>query len=313
MTSKLKPPARILGDSFAAEANKVYVYRDKGNGRPDGSYLKVYDPGPKGVEKEQLERDLGPGTYVLFAKIGGTLQKESVLIPGEIRSNEDETPDDLSNKHLARILEKKMILEQFHKKEPDALELIRTFGEFIRPQQSQGIEHFYEGVNFGTESAGSGPEFSPEEMLTRWGLSQVDQSKRQNELKQLVAFMRKGFATIAGKITRIDAKIENLEQQIEEMTIDAGEIPEDEDARKGKDPMELISILFELPDEVAVDSHKILNYLEFADRATEGALRAEMRKLRGRGLDEYIEASLLSKNRGQFKEQYTEAAHLFTE
>lgn len=290
--TKSKKKSSMLGESFSADNNTVYVYRDRGDGRPDGSNIAKYD---HPIEKADLEKDLPPGMYVIITKNDdGGVSRDPVILAG----NPDKTKGAGTN--FKELMEMQVLANTINPRPTvDPLELVRTIGEVLKPgggQAGDGMGHFYEGVNFGSETGGP-PD--PAAMLAQWGLQQADTAKGDNRLKKLEGAISKAFAIIAKKITLLSTEVTALKTQIDETTIDELEVPENEGVSTMQNPMDLITTILELDPEQLLDKKHVMNLLNLADKATDGAITTKIKELAGADLEEYFRAALEARNKAQ--------------
>lgn len=164
----------LIGESFDSVDARLYVYRDNGSGRVEGTYMKRYE---QRVELEDLRRDLGPGMYVLMQNRGpgGRPVTRRVFVPAEpgpiIETTATPTPADGNLRELRSILEMKMIADQLKPREIDPLKMIQTVMELVRGNQPRDpLEAFLQGAKWG----GDGDDSSPGALLASAGARAIE-------------------------------------------------------------------------------------------------------------------------------------------
>lgn len=289
-----KKSANLIGDSFNSEPDAVYVYREKG-GRADGTHVKKYT---HKIEKEDLERDLPPGAYILIAKSEGDMVTKKVFVHGQ---NPIVSAGGSTVGSLRELLEMKLVADQFKEhQQVNPLEYIRAVGEILRPSGSGStgdIDNFMTGVDFAKQNTEQAAP-TVESILAQWGMQQMG-GQQNEDLKNLAAGLQKTFSIFAHKLNNMDKKINELGKLVEQTTFDPDEDPDIEQSTgEMMNPMDVFSMILDLPTD-QLDEIQVMNYLRIADRSTDGQIRNTLNKIGRPELEDFVRTALEQKNKGQ--------------
>jgi hypothetical protein len=207
----------------------LYVFRDDGTGRQDGTYVKKYDHQPT---VEELNADLPAGLYVLLQSERGNMKRKRIIIEGTPGAAEATAPP---RRDALQILERAVEMKALAsalRDDVDPLEQLARVKSILGGSGDIGL--FREGLSLGRDLDGDeDDEISPELGLARdlvdrlapapsgagrqWKEIAITLARRTARLEQLItgivarldrlAAEPKGADEMPGRVTMSDAEM----------------------------------------------------------------------------------------------------------
>jgi len=291
----------LLDESFTAADEYLYVYRDNGSGRPDGTHLKKYD---SVISLEQLRADVGSGMFVMMQKTkAGNVGRKTLWIPPD--DSGDQAPvaiegdPDLSQ--LERILKMKMMADQLSPREKlDPLEIVRTILEATR--SSNPLDAFLTGA----EWHGPGKESNPlasiiETIAGNVKNAQVAEQTSDGAASVQIETIEKTASSIRQSIVELakamGSRLERQDDAINKLTLSLARPDPEEEGGIMITLLGLFTSLLENP-ELCDSPERVAATLRMADNASGGNVRYELGKLNEGTISEHVKLQLEAHGRG---------------
>jgi len=222
----------MIGDTITSATPKIYVYRDDGNGNPIGKNIRAYTPSDcengETVETVDLERDLGPGIYILMAGNGLSFAKRRVFVgdPGaDVAAGAAGAAGDTSELAILSRMERMMRISTMAKvttPAPDGLDMLEKvmgmIGRFTGGGAGGELENFFKGVDYAGDAGETNPLATAIETLAanagkggesdtmkQAGIYIAALSKQQREMQNEMSGLREMLSAVVKRMDRPDA------------------------------------------------------------------------------------------------------------
>lgn len=206
---------KLLSADFQAGRRTVYIYRDDGRGRPDGTgYIRKSD---EKLTIADLKRELDPGLY-LAIESGGDLPAATSRFTIPPRTEPESFPSsgmfngdtgDLI-KELRQVVLMRTLAKELHP-EPPVLDLVKAIAEIFKTGNPGGrgdVKTFMDGYEFAGADTPETPADPLSSAMKALGLT-TDAPRDEPT--------RKAIATLAHKLSYIDQHIKALETHLVEV------------------------------------------------------------------------------------------------
>jgi len=195
----------------------LYIFRDTGKGRPDGTYIKkILEP----IETEdQLKEGLPPGQYIIMESgPGNKLRRRPLLVEGKPIETDAQSPENIlkSMERIAMIRAYGNLL----KPETDPNELLRVL---LQNSQRGDVGLFRDGLELGQEVSQQEPPSTETALLAQLagifggGAQQQAPAPGLREIKMLAVQMARrqkstedAIQQLAGIVATLSGKVETF-------------------------------------------------------------------------------------------------------
>jgi len=291
-----------MDDSFKEKTPSVYVYRDRGDGKPDGSYIKKYTTQ---VSKEQVLSDCGPGLFVIFEKMPGdeSVRITRLFLPhasadGAVDAIEAEPGEDIEHT-LAKALKLKTLADAL-RPASDQTEMFLKILDAVRGRAPQDTLDAY---MLGQEGA---PEPTPGESLISAGAAKLfggdkdgQADKKMERIAALLGRQQRLFAASTDdRLKRIEIILTRL----------AGGTPEEEGDTTMENLLPLMEgILTNMPE----DEITLRALLDSCNSGSGSQFKSALRALGARSVNNLIKSGLEARSRVDLQPLYVKTIFNF--
>jgi len=294
-------PQVLIGESFKAADRYLYVYRDRGDGKSDGSYVKRYDAV---VEVEDLERDLGPGSWILVQNNDGTGRPihKRVYIPGA--PGKDQQPNGGGDRleKLREIVEMRILADQMKPAGSDPLELVKLVLELTgKNTPADPLDAFLQGAEYFGEN---------ENPLTAIAQGIMGGQEKTDPAK-VDAAIQSGMKAVAKRLEQQDKAIRTIATAVANLR-PAGPPTETNEKKEGDtmgvDPREIVTAILASNFN---SSGEIAELLRIFEKAQGGDVRKMLAGMDEKVLKKWLKMGLEDLGRGDIFMNAYEGIRLF--